>query len=139
MKAKLSGKLALGSIVAAAAIAMIPLMAQAQGMAQLDDSKSAEIASLKKQIYACHHHKRHHRTAFIMPVSSRIVEKQTIIEKEVPVTVEKIVEKQVIVKEPGQLIVERPMEVERKVVVEHAAHHKHLLHLGIPFLSANLF
>ncbi|MBX9721448.1 MAG: hypothetical protein K2X81_08650 [Candidatus Obscuribacterales bacterium] len=132
MKAKVSGqKLALGSIVAAATIAMIPLMAQAS------DSQAAEITSLKKQVYACHHHvRRHHHAAYVMPIS-RTIEKQTIIER--PVVVEKVIEKQVVVEKQGDLILERPMELERKVVVEHAAHHKHLLHLGIPFISVNLF
>ncbi len=134
MKAKISGKLALGSIVAAAAIALIPLMAQADG------SQSAEITSLKKQVYACHHHRRHHRSACVAPTTTKIMEKQTIIER--PVTeriIERNIEKQVIVKEPGELILERPVVLEQKVVVEHAAHHKHLLHLGIPFISVNLF
>lgn len=135
MKTKISRLTALGSI-AVLAMAIFPLMANADGAAMSDNGKSAEIASLKKQIYACHHHIRHHRTAFILP-TQRVIERQTIIEK--PVVMEKVIEKQVVVQQPGELILERPMQLENKVVVEHAAHHKHLLHLGIPFLSVNLF
>jgi hypothetical protein len=138
MKAKVSGKVALG-ILAAFAVAVTPIMAQADSLSQSDNSKSAEIVSLKKQLFACHHPKRYHhrRAACVFSRENKVFEKQTIIEK--PVIIEKVVEKQVTVEKPGELILERPMEVERKVVVEHAAHHRHLLHLGIPFINVNLF
>jgi hypothetical protein len=103
-------------------------------------AQNAEITSLKRQIYLCHHHK-HHRRVCTAPT---VMEKQVIIEK--PVVVEKIVEKQVFVDRPAVIekqidkqVVVAPVEMERRVVVEHSAHRKHLLHFGIPFISVALF
>jgi hypothetical protein len=131
MKSK-TGKYALGSLVALLAIASAPLMAQA------DNAQAAEIASLKRQIYECrhHHHKRVHRTC-ITSTTNKTVEKQAIIQQ--PVVVEKVIEKQVQLPAEKEVILEKPMELDRKVVVEHAAHRKHLLHLGIPFIGVTLF
>jgi hypothetical protein len=131
MKSRLAGKIALGSLVAASFFAMTPLMAKA------DNAQAAEIASLKQQIYACRHHRRHHHVTTAVFKENRVIERQTIIEK--PVVVEKIVEKQVTLPAEQEVILEKPVELDRKVVVEHSAHRKHLLHLGIPFIGVNLF
>jgi len=132
MKAKISQKLAVASIIAAATITLLPL----SGLASTNSDQSAEITSLKRQIYACHHHKRHHRSAYVLKSQNTLIERKVIVEKPV---VERVIEKEVLVKEPGEIVLERPMQLENKVVVEHAAHRKHLLHMGIPFLSVNLF
>ncbi len=135
----------IGSIVTAVMLATIPLMGQAvdvksttlQGTA----ADKAEIASLKRQIYECRHHRRRHHAR----TATRVVENQVVIQKPQIIERERIVEKQVFVDRPTvvekqveqQVVLEQPME--RRVVVEHAAHHKHLLHLGIPFIGVNLF
>lgn len=141
MKSKLSGIRTVGSIVAAAIVATMPLRVQANesqaGSAPSKSAESAEITSLKRQIYMCHHHKRHHRAA-ACPV---VIEKQVIIEKPVIVEKEKIVEKQVFVDRP--VMIEKPVVVEKqidqRVVVEHSKHRRHLLHFGIPFIGVSLF
>jgi hypothetical protein len=139
MKSKLSGIRTIGSIVAAAIVATMPLKVQANapaGSASSKTAESAEITSLKHQIYMCHHHKRHHRAA--CPV---VMEKQVVIEKPVIVEKEKIVEKQVFVDRP--VMIEKPVVVEtqteQRVVVEHSKHRRHLLHFGIPFIGVSLF
>jgi hypothetical protein len=138
MKARVLGIKTLGSVVAATLVATIPLMAQAT------DAEQAEIANLKRQIYDCHHHKRHHRAACTIQPTTRVIEKT--IEK--PVVIEKIIEKPVIVEKQvmvekqteSQAVVEQPMEVmQQRVVVEHSKHRTHLLHFGIPFIGLNLF
>jgi hypothetical protein len=143
MKTRLCGIKTVESIVTAAILAIVPLAAQAEspttgsGASQTD--QTAEIASLKHQIYLCHHHKRHAR-ACVLP---QVIEKQVVIEK--PVIIEKIVEKQVFVDRPveKQVVIEKPVVVEaamdETVVVEHSKHRKHLMHLGIPFLGVTLF
>jgi hypothetical protein len=145
MKTTLSGMKALEGIVAAAIVATTPLMVQATetdaktASALPKTAESMEIASLKRQIYLCHHHKRHAR-ACPLPVA-KVIEKTVVVEK--PVTVEKIVEKQVFVERPAlvekQTAVETQVEMDRRVIVEHSAHRRHLLHLGIPLISVNLF
>lgn len=139
MKTRLSGIRTLGSIVAAVVAATIPLMAQAGSQtSSASTAESREIAALKHQIYLCHHHPRHHRA--VCPI---VVEKQVIVEK--PVIVEKIVEKQVFVDRPAvveekqEQVVEKAVEMDQRVVVEHSKHRKHLLHMGIPFIAVTLF
>jgi hypothetical protein len=138
MKARVSGIKTLGSFIAAAVVATIPQMVQASGPQTSSASESSEIASLKRQIYLCHHHKRRHRQ--ICPVTQQ-AEKQTIIEK--PVIIEKVVEKQVFVDRPvvveKQVAIERPVEMQQEVIVEHSKHRRHLLHFGVPFIGVSLF
>lgn len=136
MKARVSGVKSLGSFVAAAVAAMIPQMVQASG-AQSTDAQSKEIASLKQQIYMCHHHKRHRHHA----AATQRVTLQNVSEK--PVTIEKVVEKQVYVDRPvvveKRVAVERPVEIQQQVIVEHSKHRRHLMHIGVPFIGVNLF
>jgi hypothetical protein len=129
MKSK-TGKYALGSLIALLAIATAPLMAQA------NDAQASQIASLKRQVYECrhHHHRRIHRTCV---TTNKTIEKEAIIQQ--PVIVEKVIEKQVQLPAEQEVILEKSMGVDNKVVVEHAAHRKHLLHLGIPFIGVTLF
>lgn len=137
MKAKTTGKLTMASIVAVA-VALIPLAVYADGLAQTDAQKDAEIASLKRQIYQCRHHKRrHHRAASY--TLNKTTESKTVIEKPVVVEKEKVIEKQVVVEKPGEVILEKPAETEQKVVVQHAPHHMKLIHIGIPFIGLDLF
>ncbi len=142
MKTRLYGIKAIGSIVASAIVATIPLMVQASDLKTTDASPASaqakEIADLKHQIYLCHHHKRRAR---ICPLPT-VVEKQVIIEK--PVYVEKIVEKEVLVDRPAVVekteVVQTPLEMmDQRVIVKHSAHRTHLLHFGIPLISVSLF
>lgn len=144
MNTRLYGIKTLGSIVASAMVAMIPLMVQASDLkatsASTPSAESKEIADLKHQIYLCHHHKRHARACPI----AQVIEKQVIVEK--PVIVEKIVEKQVFVDRPAAAVVEKtevvqtPLEMmDQRVIVKHSAHRTHLLHFGIPLISVSLF
>jgi hypothetical protein len=146
MKVRVLGIKTLGSIAAAAFVALTPLVVQAAGpaanSATTKSADSLEIAALKQQIYMCHHHKHHRRAACALPVKMpQVIEKQTIIER--PVIIEKVVEKQVFVERPAAVekpvLVEMPVEVEQRVLVEHSKHRKHLLHFGIPLISVNLF
>ncbi len=144
MKARVSGIKTLGSFVAAAVVAMIPQMVQASGQqtnsASTDTAQSREIASLKQQIYMCHHHKRHHRQASTQRLTQQAVN-QTVVSK--PVIIEKVVEKQVFVDRPvvaeKQVAIVKPVEIQQEVIVEHSKHRRHLLHVGIPFIGVNLF
>ena len=121
--------------IVAVATALMPLVVYADGLAQTDSAKDAEIASLKKQIYQCrHHHRRHHRTSCTI---NRTTESKTVVER--PVERERVIEKQVVVEKPGEVILEKPAETEQKVVVQHAPHHKKLIHIGIPFIGLDLF
>lgn len=140
MKNRVSGIITLEGIIAAAIVATMPLMAQASeaqsNSASVQTAQASEIAGLKRQLYLCHHHKRHHRATV-----TQVIEKRVVVEKPVIIEKERIVEKQVFVDRPieKQVVVEKAVEMDRRVVVEHSKHRKHLLHLGIPFLSANLF
>lgn len=146
MKTNLFKSKAVGSIIVAVIMSTIPLMAQAVDVKSTNFSSRAsdreEIASLKRQLYMCRHHKRkHHRSHNVQ----RVIENRVVIQKPQIIERERIVEKQVFVDRPTiverqveqQVVLEQPME--RRVVVEHAARHKHLLHFGIPFIGINLF
>lgn len=149
MNIRLVATKTVGSIVAATIVATIPLMVQAKdaqaSSASTKTAESIEIADLKRQIYLCHHHKRHHRTC---PVT-QVIEKRVVVEKPVIVEREKIVEKQVFVDRPAvvetpvvvdkQVVVDRQVEMDQKVIVEHSKHRRHLLHMGIPFVAVTLF
>jgi len=128
MKARLFGSL--GSLVAVAAIVASPLAAIADGYMEEPQPQTQVRHKLRK-----------HRAARTTQQMTRIIEKNTVVER--PVVVEKVVEKQVFVDRPTivekEVIVDRPVEIDRKVVVEHAKHRKHLFHLGIPFIGVDLF
>lgn len=127
MTARLFGTKTLGSVLAAAIVASLPMAAQADGY----------YAEMREQRPAIKRHKVRHRAARTITntVTERIVEK--------PVIIEKVVEKQVFVDKPTivekEVVIEKPMEMDRKIVVEHPRHKKHLIHIGIPFIGLDLF
>jgi hypothetical protein len=121
--------------------AISPLMVQASNAsdATAKPADTAEVTALKRQIYLCHHHKRHVRACPVV----QVIEKKVIVEK--PVIIEKVVEKQVFVDRPAAVVekavvVEKPLQLmDQRVIVAHSAHRTHLLHFGIPFISVSLF
>jgi len=146
MKIRLFESKTLGSIIAATIVATMPLMVQASdpqtNSASTKPADSAEVTSLKRQIYLCHHHKRSRKAAAVT-----VIEKRVVIEK--PIVIEKIVEKQVFVDRPAtvekqvvvdsSVVVDRPVEMESRVIVEHAKNRKHLFHIGTPLIGLDLF
>lgn len=149
MKTRLFGITAIGSIVASAMVATIPLMVQASELktttASTNTTQSDEITQLKHQIYLCHHHKRHHHAAVCPIAQVQVIEKKVIVEKPVYIDREKIVEKQVFVDRAADVavkteVVQTPVALmDERVIVKHSAHRTHLLHFGIPLISLNLF
>lgn len=124
MKAKFGTK-TLGGLLVAAVFASMPIAANADGyMAEMQPPKRHKIRT----------HKVNRRQ-----VSSTVQTQQIVVEK--PVVVEKIVEKTVEVPTiiEKEVVVEKPLELDRKIVVEHPKHRKHLIHIGIPFIGLDLF
>ncbi|MBX9573242.1 MAG: hypothetical protein K2X77_30365 [Candidatus Obscuribacterales bacterium] len=126
MKAKFGTK-TLGGILVAAIFASMPIAANADGY-------MAEMRPAAPKRHKIRTHRVQRRQ-----VSSTVQTQQIVVEK--PVVVEKIVEKTVEVPTiiEKEVVVERPLEMDRKIVVEHPKHRKHLIHIGIPFIGVDLF
>jgi hypothetical protein len=149
MKTKTIGIKVIGSFVAAIIMATIPLSSQAVDIGSGSSSRAAdkeEIRALKHQLHTCLHHKNKRKFKRTRRVAT-VIEKQVIVEKPVYIDRERIVEKQVFVDRPATTLVEKEVvqqvvlaaPMERRVIVEHAKHKRHLLHLAIPFIGVHLF
>lgn len=125
MKAKFGTK-TLGGLLVAAVFASLPIAAHADGYMEM------QAPAPKRHKIRTHRVQRRQ-------VSSTVQTQQIVVEK--PVVVEKIVEK--VVEKPTiiekEVVVEKPLEMDRKIVVEHPKHRKHLIHIGIPFIGVDLF